>query len=100
MNAQTDVPASRVVVWLVSLFWIARSNRAAYGGSGLSWLHLFGLLAFVGLMGAKVMVDEIVRETPSGGAGGEWGMLNALLILQLSFIIVVLFRAESPAGSP
>jgi hypothetical protein len=37
----------------------------------------------------------IARETPLRGAGGERGMLYALLILQLSYIIVVLFKAKS-----
>jgi len=44
------------------------------------------------MMGAKVMVDEIAMETPLGRDGVEWGILYALLILQLAYILVVLFR--------
>jgi hypothetical protein len=79
---------------LASIGWLFRRNRAQ-GGTGLDPLHLFAGVTLVAMMGAKVMVDEIARETPLNGAGGEWGILYALLILQLTYIIVVLFRAKS-----
>ncbi len=46
---------------------------------------------------AKVMVDEIASETPLGRAGGEWGILYACLILQLSYIVVILFLTKPPS---
>lgn len=76
---------------LVSIGWLFRRSREG-GGSGLDPLHFFAAVALVSMMGAKVMVDEIARETPLNGAGGEWGMLYGLLIVQLAYIIVVMFR--------
>lgn len=80
---------------LVSLLWLAWRARALEGKVALRWIHLLGLVSLVGLMGAKVMVDEIARETPLGRAGGEWGVLYALLMLQLSYVVAVWVEARS-----
>ena len=56
------------------------------------WLLVLAVLAVAGMMGAKVMVDEIARETPLGGAAGEWVVLYVCLSLQLSYIIAALVQ--------
>jgi hypothetical protein len=55
------------------------------------WLLLLALLAMVGLAGAKIMIDEIARETPLGSAGGEWVILYICLTLQLAYVLAFLF---------
>jgi hypothetical protein len=79
---------------LVSLAWVSLRGKAQMGGETAGGLVVLGVLALIAMMGAKVMVDEIARETPLGGAGGEWGVLYACLILQLSYILGVLFRTK------
>jgi len=56
------------------------------------WLLVLAVLAVMGLAGAKVMVDEIGRETVLGWAGGgEWGILYTCLTLQLAYLLALLF---------
>ncbi|MFC1790886.1 hypothetical protein ACFL0I_00245 [Gemmatimonadota bacterium] len=86
-------------VWiLVGSCWRRESRPEEACQSG--WLLVLAVLALIGLMGAKVMVDEIARETPFGGAGGEWVILYICLTLQLAYILGVLFhqRGERPAS--
>ena len=59
------------------------------------WLLVLAVLALIGLMGAKVMVDEIARETPMGSGGGEWVVLYICLTLQLAYIAGVLVHTSS-----
>jgi len=80
---------------LISLAWVSLTRRTGKAKEPPGVLLVLGALALVALMGAKVMVDEIARETPLGGAGGEWGVLYAALILQLSYIILVFSRAKA-----
>ena len=62
------------------------------------WLLILAVLAVLGLSGAKVMVDEIGRETPLGlGAGGEWVILYLCLGLQLSYILAFIFFGRPKA---
>jgi hypothetical protein len=61
------------------------------------WLLVLAFLALIGLAGAKVMADEIARETPLGGAGGEWVVLFICLTLQLAYLAAFLFfKPASP----
>lgn len=83
---------------LASIGWVALNGRIRIRAGEVAGLLFLGGLALVGMMGAKVMVDEIARETPLGGAGGEWGVLYACLVLQLSYILTVMFRTK-PKGS-
>ena len=78
---------------IVSIGWLMRMAGISGEPAMAGGLIAFGILALLAMMGAKVMVDEIARETPLGGAGGEWGMLYALLTVQLAYIIVVFARA-------
>lgn len=55
------------------------------------WLLVLAFLALIGLAGAKVLVDEIARETPLGGTGGEWVVLFICLSLQLAYLVAFLF---------
>lgn len=68
-------------------------------GCQRGWLLVLAVLALVGLMGAKVMVDEIARETPLGGAGGEWAILYICLGLQLAYLVALFFQKPGPAAS-
>jgi hypothetical protein len=65
-------------------------------GCQRGWLLVLAVLALVGMMGAKVMVDEIARETPLGGVGGEWGILYICLGLQLAYLVAL---GSQKAGS-
>ena len=83
---------------VATLAWITLRRSEPRLGARKLWLQALAVLALVGLAGSKVMVDEIARETPLGRAGGEWGVLYALLILQLSYILVVLFKTKPVSG--
>jgi hypothetical protein len=83
---------------LVSLVWAVRLGKARGAAGPAGGLIILGCLALIGMMGAKVMVDEIARETPLGRGGGEWAMLYALLTIQLTYIIVVFSRARPAPG--
>jgi hypothetical protein len=82
---------------ILSLGWLMRRAGTDGEPAMTRGLIAFGILAVVAMMGAKVMVDEIARETPMGGAGGEWGMLYALLTVQLAYIVTVFARAKPRA---
>jgi len=79
---------------LTRVCWIRAGG--AEEGCQRGWLLVLGVLALVGMMGAKVMVDEIARETPLGGAGGEWVILYICLGLQLSYLVALI---SQKAGS-
>lgn len=70
------------------------------GVVGGVWLifNMLALVATVGLAGAKVMVDEIARETPLGTAAGEWVILYICLTFQLAYILAFLVYRR-PLGS-
>ena len=72
-------------------------------GCQKGWLVVLAASALVGMMGAKVMVDEIGRETPMEmGPAGEWAILYVCLGLQLAYIAAVLFQktgSRDSAGS-
>jgi hypothetical protein len=75
---------------LTQICWVSEQGKEE--GCQKGWLLVLAILALVGMMGAKVMVDEIARETPLGGAAGEWVVLYVCLSLQLSYIIAVLVQ--------
>jgi hypothetical protein len=81
---------------LTRVCWLR--GEAPEEGCQKGWLLVLAVLAIVGMMGAKVMVDEIARETPLGGAGGEWAILYICLGLQLAYLLAVLF--QRPPSSP
>ena len=81
----------------VSLGWVSFRGKAVLGPRPSGGIVALGIGALTAMMAAKVMVDEIARETPLGRAGGEWGILYACLILQLSYILVILFRTKPVA---
>jgi hypothetical protein len=82
---------------LTRICWIPDLRREE--GCQKGWLLVLALLAMVGMMGAKVMVDEIARETPLGGGAGEWVVLYVCLSMQLAYIIAVLLQPSSPPES-
>ncbi len=86
-----------VVFDLLSLAWCWSRWGSRVAGGTEAGLAVFAIMSLFAMMGAKVMVDEIARETPLGGAGGEWGVLYVCLILQLSFVVIVLFRTKPVA---
>jgi len=70
-------------------------------GCQKGWILVLAVLAFVGMMGAKVMVDEIGRETPLGmSAGGEWVILYLCLGLQLAFLLAILLQRDRSNPRP
>jgi len=88
--------------WILTrVCWLREERRDE--GCQQGWLVVLAVLAIVGLMGAKVMVDEIGRETPLDmGAAGEWVILYMCLSLQLAYIAAVLFQrsgSSHPARS-
>lgn len=79
--------------WIMTrVCWIKGSGREE--GCQKGWLLLLATVALVGMMGAKVMVDEIARETPLGGGGGEWVILYVCLGLQLAYLLALVFQAS------
>jgi hypothetical protein len=95
-----------IVFDLISTGWVLTRvcwlrGEAPEEGCQKGWLLVLAILAIVGMMGAKVMVDEIARETPVGGAGGEWAVLYVCLGLQLAYLLGVLFQKtpSSPSAS-
>jgi hypothetical protein len=83
--------------FLTQVCWVSEQRKEE--GCQKGWLLVLAVLALVGMMGAKVMVDEIARETPLGGAAGEWVVLYVCLSLQLSYIIAALVqRSGSQEG--
>lgn len=78
--------------WILTrVCWVRLEKKDE--GCQQGWLVVLAALALVGLMGAKVMVDEIGRETPlEMGPGGEWVILYMCLSLQLAYIAAVLFQ--------
>lgn len=80
--------------WILTrICWIQEGSKE--DGCQQGWLLVLAVLAMVGMMGAKVMVDEIARETPLGGAAGEWSILYTCLTLQLAYIVAVLVQTTS-----
>jgi hypothetical protein len=75
---------------LTQVCWVSEQRREE--GCQKGWLLVLAVLALAGMMGAKVMVDEIARETPLGGAAGEWVVLYVCLSLQLSYIVATLVQ--------
>lgn len=85
--------------WILTRVCWLRPERMDEGCQQ-GWLVVLAVLALVGMMGAKVMVDEIGRETPlEMGAAGEWAILYVCLSLQLAFIAAVLFQRQGPSNS-
>jgi hypothetical protein len=66
-------------------------------GCQKGWLLVLATLALVGMAGAKVMVDEIGRETILGiGAEGEWAVLYVCLGLQMAYLLAILVQRDRP----
>lgn len=83
------------VGWVLTrVCWIR--DQQSEEGCQKGWVLVLATLAIVGMMGAKVMVDEITRETPMGGAGGEWVVLYICLGLQLAYLGALLFQRPGP----
>lgn len=90
---------------LVSAGWVL--TRVCWTEEGVreegcqkGWVLVLGVLAMAGLMGARVMVDEIGRQTALGkGAGGEWAVLYVCLGLQLAYIAAVRLQRPGPSIS-
>jgi hypothetical protein len=81
-------------LWLMTrLCWIRSGDKGRECERG--WLLVLAFLAMVGLSGAKVMVDEIARETSLGRAQGEWVVLYVCLSIQLAYILAVFFQRSS-----
>ena len=56
----------------------------------------FAIFSMILMVGAKVMVDEIGRETPLGWeTTGEWIILYCCLTVQLIFIVLAIARLTS-----
>ncbi len=84
--------------WILTrVCWVREGGREE--GCQKGWLFLLAAVAIVGMMGAKVMVDEIARETPLGGASGEWVILYICLGLQLAYLGAVVFQRR-PSSHP
>lgn len=106
--AQTVILLGFVLVLLfdlISLGWLSGQMRRPGEAGSTAGALVLGALALVALMGSKVMVDEIARETPMGGARGEWIILYLLLLFHLAYILVVARRAwgvnrEPPSAPP
>jgi len=79
--------------FLTRVCWIRGEGMEE--GCQKGWLVVLAVLAVVGLMGAKVMVDEIARETPLGRGGGEWVVLYICLGLQLAYLAAAAFHRPS-----
>jgi hypothetical protein len=81
---------------LLSLLWMSLGRHRSEGVSGGSaHLVILGVLGTLGLMGAKVMVDEIGREERLGWeTTGEWVILYVLLTIQLAFCVAVFLRSQ------
>jgi hypothetical protein len=87
------------VGWLMTrLCWVQGDTPDQRCEKG--WLLVLGFLAFIGLMGGKVMVDEIARETPLGAGGGEWVVLYVCMTIQAGYILGVFLqgRGKRSAG--
>ena len=70
-----------------------RANRAMPFGPGML---AFGIFSMILMAGAKVMVDEIGRETRLGWeTTGEWIILFCCLTIQLIFIVLAIARLAS-----
>lgn len=70
-------------------------------GCQKGWLLVLATLALVGMAGAKVMADEIGRETlMEMGPGGEWAVLYVCLGLQLAYLLAILVQRERPPAPP
>lgn len=85
-----------IVYFLTRTCWIR--GDAVEEGCQKGWLVVLAVLALVGLMGVKVMVDEIARETPLGRGGGEWVVLYICLGLQLAYLAAAAFHR--PGSTP
>ena len=83
---------------LTRVCWVQQEDPEERCQKG--WLVVLAGLAMIGMMGAKVMVDEIGRETPMNlGEGGEWGILYMCLGLQLAYIAAVLSQRTGSSDS-
>jgi hypothetical protein len=86
------------VIWTVWRLHGAASGSRKQGGDGDTMPFGAGMLAFgicsmILMFGAKVMVDEIGRETLIGWeTTGEWIILFCCLTVQLIFIVLAITR--------
>jgi hypothetical protein len=79
---------------IVSLLWMAsRMRRVQAVSNGDKGILALGVLCMILLIGEKVMVDEIGRETLLGWeVTGEWIILYIFLAIQLFYNFVILRR--------
>jgi len=83
---------------LTRICWLVEGEGE--DGCQKGWLLVLATLALVGMAGAKVMVDEIGRETLLGmGAGGAWAVLYTCLGLQLAYLLAFLVQRERTTTS-
>jgi hypothetical protein len=78
----------------VAITWdIVRTKAANRGKITTIWISALGIVCVILLMGDKVLLDEIGRETRLGWETlGEWIILYILLTVQLVFCIAVAVR--------
>jgi hypothetical protein len=70
-----------------------RQRRADHAMPFASGMLALGILSMVLMVGAKVMVDEIARETLLGWeTTGEWIILFCCLTVHLIFIVLAIVR--------
>lgn len=83
--------------WIMTrVCWVREGGREE--GCQKGWLLVLAAVALVALMGAKVMVDEIARETAMGGGGGEWVILYICLALQFAYLVALIAQGRGSPG--
>ena len=80
---------------LMSLFWLVlQIHKESDSKTGHILLLIFTIFCIIGLMGQKVMLDEVANEYYLGwNVQGEWIIFLGLLSLQLVYCLVFLFTA-------
>ena len=79
---------------VVSLLWsLQRLHESKQAGIGDKAIAALGALCLLLLMGEKVMVDEIGRESLLGWEVlGEWIILYTFLVIQLIYNLIILSK--------
>ena len=85
------------VLSIIRLILQIQQERGGHTGHVL--LLIFAIICMIGLMGQKVMLDEVAHEYDMGWSSqGEWFIFLALLSLQLIYSVItvsVLLRNKS-----